>query len=69
MKISLVFDGWLDKEGKSIYHTAVGIRLSSGIFHSGTTFNGEIRLDENDAFELQSALEAGYRPVFYVMPD
>lgn len=67
MKIKLVFDTWLGGIGLAdIYSTEVGIRLSSSDFHSGTTFQGSIEVDEDSAAELQRALADGYHPVFYV---
>ena len=63
MKIKLVFDDWKEK-GKSIYNTEKGIELSMGQFHSGTTFNGDITLDEEDEKELRRAIFNGYRPSF-----
>ena len=68
MKISLVFQDWQNREGKSIYFTEAGVELSLGDFHHGTVFDGELRLEEeSDAAMLQAALEAGFRPVFYLV--
>ena len=65
MKVKLVFDDW--RTGiDSIYTTVDGMSLSSGQFHSGTTFNAEISLDGEDAVELTRALRRGYIPVFIV---
>ena len=66
MRIRMVFDDWRE-HGKSIYQTEQGFALSTGDFHSGTTFEGIIELDEGEAVELQVALEAGYEPVFYLL--
>jgi hypothetical protein len=63
MKIKLVFTDWQDRNGKSVYQSD----LSLGQFHSGTTFPGEIELDEEDAHELEDALMAGNTPIFEVV--
>ena len=68
MKISLVFDTWT-KGGKSILYTEESIQLSMGQFHGGTTFNGTIDLDKEDAEELIEAFEKGFRPTFTVYPE
>ena len=65
IKISLVFDDWT-KEGKPIYNTEEGVDLSLGIFHSGSTFEGTISLNEDDAEELIEAMEKGYQPQFWI---
>jgi len=66
MKVKLIFDDWKLK-GYSVYNTEVGIELSTGDFHSGTTFNGDIHLDSEQAEELRIAFMAGYTPSFIVM--
>jgi len=66
MKIPLVFAEWQDAEGRSLNSTVEGFELSTGIFHSGTTFNAEIELDAEEEAELQAALDADYVPVFWV---
>lgn len=66
MKVNLVFLDW-NKRGQSIYATEEGVKLSAGLFHSGTTFKGEIFLDdEEDAEELILALNAGLQPCFWL---
>lgn len=65
MKIELVFLDW-QKGGKSVYNTKKGVELSTGQFHSGTTFDGSIALDQEDAKELAGALKEGYHPCFWV---
>lgn len=67
MKIRLVFDDWR-LDGESIYSTLEGIELSMGPFHSGTIFDVEIDTYGVDD-ELAEALAAGYRPVFYAVPE
>jgi hypothetical protein len=66
MKIKLIFDDWRF-QGKSIYNTEVGLDLSSGDFHSGSTFKGEIELEPDQFDEFKTALEKGYQPAFWVM--
>ena len=66
MKIKLVFYDW-HKDGRSVYSTeGIAAALSSGDFHSGTTFDAEIVLTEDNEADLRSALAQGYRPVFWV---
>ncbi len=67
MRVKLIFDDWRDRNtGKSIYQTEKGIYLSAGVFHSGTTFNANMVLDNYHARELTEALRCGYVPVFIV---
>jgi hypothetical protein len=66
MKIKLIFDDW-KKQGKSVYNTEKGIELSNGDFHSGTTFDGIIELNQEQHEELKQALEEFYNPVFWIM--
>jgi hypothetical protein len=65
VKIKLVFNDWQVK-GKSIYNTEKGVELSMGDFHSGSTFNREIRLDDEQAIELHEAFNKGFNPVFII---
>ena len=65
MRVGLVFDDWRDKNHRSIYSTEQGVELAMGDFHSGTMFLADIQLDEDSARALESALSAGYVPVFY----
>ena len=52
LKSKLVFDDW-QENGESIYLTAKGIELTFGSFHHGTTFDGEITVNqENDCLWL-----------------
>lgn len=67
MKIDLVFYDWIKKGGKSVYSTIEGIHLSTGDFHSGSTFAGQILLDSEQEAELLQALDEGYEPVFWIM--
>lgn len=68
MKVQLVFEDWRDCHDAtiSVYNAVVGIRLSSGDFHSGTTFSGEIDLDGEQEEELREAMARGFKPVFRV---
>ena len=67
MRIKLVVDGWRDKNNHSVYTTEQGVTLSSGDFHSGTTFEATIETD--DAEWLREQLAAGYVPVFYAVAN
>ena len=73
MRVKIVFDDWRFR-GESIYQTEKGLELSSGDFHSGTTFDVELSLrgkniPENIDLEMEllAAIEAGYSPVFYLV--
>ena len=68
MKIELVFEDW-KVDGKSVYNTELGVNLSMGQFHSGTTFSGTIYLDEDDEKELSEAIKNGYSPIFRIYLD
>ena len=50
----------------SVYNTDEGIELSMGQFHSGSTFDGEIKLSKVDEYELERAIKQGYGPVFSI---
>ncbi len=65
MKVSLVFED-RQKIGKSIYDTPEGVDLSCGQFHSGTTFEGEIHLDEASEKEMKKAMANGFTPVWAI---
>ena len=64
MKIKLVFDDWR-RDGKSVYQDNIDLSLRD--FHSGTMFDGELVLSDEDAEELKKHLEDGYTPVFYLV--
>jgi hypothetical protein len=66
MKVKLVFADWQDSKFHSIYSTEKGIELSSGDFHSGTCFDATITLEKDQHNELESALEKGFIPFFYI---
>ncbi len=65
LKVKLVFDDWR-KRGKSVYQSEKGVELSKDSFHSGTTFDGEISLNGEDAEKLYEAINKGFQPVFWV---
>ena len=68
MKIKLIFSDW-EKNSKSIYATDKGIDLTMGDFHSGSTFDAEVNLNEEQEQELKQAIQDGYDPVFRAASD
>ena len=66
-KVEMVFLDW-QREGKSIYATEEGIKLSSGDFHSGTTFPGVLFLNREQYEDLKEAWASGARPCFWLHP-
>ena len=71
MRLALVFDDWRSLlDYGSIYATELGLRLSSGDLHSGTTWHVEANLPEDLAAELRAAyVEHGAYAVFRVVPE
>ncbi len=65
VQVKLAFLDWR-KKGESVYNTPEGLELSTGDFHSGTTFSGEIHLPPEEARELKEAIRAGYQPCFWL---
>jgi hypothetical protein len=63
MQIKLMFDNWMEL-GVIPVRPSKYLELSTGDFHSGTTFDGTITLDPEQEAELQVALGAGYKPRF-----
>ena len=61
MKAKLIFKDWR-KNGKSMYLACP--ELSLGSFHSGTTFNIEIKLSQEEQDEIINAIKDGYEPIF-----
>lgn len=62
--IKLVFNDWLDQSYNSVYETEEGWELTKRMFHSGSTFTGEIDLHADEVKELEIARAKGFRPVF-----
>jgi hypothetical protein len=62
LKIKLIFNDWRGKDGQSEYNWRED--LYTGIFHAGTTFNGEIELTPEDESELKEHMQDGFQPVF-----
>ena len=71
MKLALIFDDWRGPPAYgSIYATELGLRLSSGDLHSGTTWHVEVDLPADLAKELRRAYaEHGAYAVFRVIPE
>ena len=65
MKIKLAFLDWKFR-GQSIYSTHWGLELTKGDFHSGSTFEGEIKLDRCQERELRKAILREYQPCFWI---
>lgn len=71
MKVLIIFDDWRRvREGGSIYQTELGVRLSAGILHSGTTWTVElVGLPDEVTDEIRQAYdEHRAYPVFRVLP-
>lgn len=70
MKCVLVFDDWRQYgTGVSIYSTELGISLSAGDLHSGSTFDAELGIPAELEAEMQDAYRKyGAYPVFAVIP-
>jgi len=69
MKCELVFEDWR-QYGKpdSIYSTELGVELSLGDLHSGTTFDAEVHLPPEVEIEIEKAMrEHAAYPVFRVL--
>lgn len=71
MKCRLVLDDWRKVgENDSIYSTRLGIELSMGELHSGTTWEGEISLPPEIEKEIIEAMkEHNAYPVFRVLSN
>lgn len=65
MQIKLIFDDWR-KNGRSVYSVEECFKLSSGDFHSGTTFKDKIKLNKDKEEELCKVINDGYQPVFWI---
>lgn len=65
VKIKLVFDDWQDKQCKSVYSSKY--ELSLGNFHSGSTWDGEIEIDEYDLIDIRKSISEGHRAMFEML--
>jgi hypothetical protein len=65
VEIKMVFADW-QRQGASVYQSAEGAPLSYGDFHSGSTFPGKIKLDQEEIDEIKKAIEQGFEPVFRI---
>ena len=72
MQVKLVFADWLQVGALgSIYNTGIGMELSSGSLHSGTVFEADLLLkDEEVVAELKKAWDfhKAY-PAFFMMME
>lgn len=64
LEVDAVFTDWQNKKGESTYYTQAGVKLGVGVFHHGSTFPASIQLDDDDRAHLETAMKAGYTPVF-----
>jgi predicted RNase H-like HicB family nuclease len=64
--LKMIFEDWR-KDGKSVYQSAEGAPLSYGDFHSGSTFPGKIKLDQEEIDELKKAIAGGFEPNFRII--
>lgn len=69
LKVRVVFDDWRNETHRSLKGTPEGVELSDNAFHAGTTYIADLYLASDEAQELREAMERGYIPVFYVLPD
>ena len=71
MLCKLVIEDWRKiGESGSIYNTPLGVELSTGDMHSGTTFSAVVILEPNVEYEIQDAfVKHGAYPVFRFIPD
>ena len=71
MKIKLVFHDVINtlykKAFESEYRSEIGLELTSGDFHSGSTFRAEIELTSEQQEQLENFFKEGLNPVFYVI--
>jgi hypothetical protein len=71
MKCRLVMEDWRQVgNAESIYSTPLGVSLSMGDMHSGTTFEAVVELSPDIATEIETAWrEHGAYPVLRLMPN
>lgn len=62
MKVKLVFDDWKN-HGRKVKGEEY-VRLSEHDFHSGTTFDAEVFLDDEQRRELLGFCDEGFQPTF-----
>ena len=67
MKIKLVFHDVINTFSESEYRSEIGLELTSGDFHSGSTFRAEIELTSEQQEQLEDFFKEGLNPVFYVI--
>ena len=66
IEVDLVFDMW---EGNSyMIDSPVLNEASSGSFHSGSTFNANLFLRQDEIDDLKEQLQKGLRPRFVIYP-
>ena len=69
MNCLMVFNDW-QRRGRSIYGTDLGLELSAGDLHSGTTWRVAVDLPADIAAEIERAYrEHNVCPVFCVFPE
>lgn len=71
MKCRLVMEDWRQTgNAESIYSTPLGVELSMGDMHGGTTFAAVVALPPDVAEAVETAWrEHGAYPVFRLMPN
>ena len=69
MKCKIIFEDWKQiGKAESIYDTELGLSLSSGDFHSGTTLDAEITIEKHLEEEIIEAMEKHKAyPVFSII--
>lgn len=67
IELDFIFDDWRDREGQSVYGKAVDFDndLSTGQFHSGTTYRGILLMDKGAREQLVASMKQGFAPAFY----
>ena len=69
MKVKLILHDWAEQGTVSIYSTDTGHAVSSGVLHSGSTFDAELTLAPDIESEIVDAYRRhGAYPVFAVRP-
>jgi hypothetical protein len=65
VKIMIRFDRWM-KDEKFLKDFSKEADLQSGSFHSGTCFQGELVLRDDEAHDLIEAIKEGFEPRIYI---